>query len=142
MTVSPNGDSFTLTWKDGSSAVIDTESDVMTSDNIGWFVSFGEDEKDIFAYLEILRFDPEPQPGKLDLGKYGIDLHAGEDDIWIPAVTACDIFHINGCYGGYENGKLYFFGLSDDFSASKCYINMYFDDMAKDGRPADQKLPL
>ena len=98
------------------SAEIDTEADTITSTSMTTFLSLAEEE--VSVLVDVTDFDDGGAQNtvKLELGKYGIDLHDGGGDIWMPAPTLCDLFKAPDQYSGFSYSEIFFFDntVSDD----------------------------
>ncbi|MCR5805955.1 MAG: S41 family peptidase [Oscillospiraceae bacterium] len=129
-----DGETFTFTSAAGASAVIDTEKDTLYSDDFDNFINTSIKKQDDipnvyidgapFIRVASVETDKDPLPVEINFADYSIDLHADENDIWLPALTASDLFSgvtmLQCMYDGSEfhlldsNGKYTPFGLLED----------------------------
>ena len=101
MTVEKDGDSTYILTNAYGQAKIDTEKDVMSSDNMTEFTNLMSliQEGIDSCYCDgipYVRISETKRTGdgsvKYDLGKYDIDIYGDDDDVYFPASTLSDIF--------------------------------------------------
>lgn len=103
MSVSESDDGvFTFTSATGASAVIDTDADTLYSDDFENFINTTMKKQDgadnvyydgsPFIRIGDVTYDKDPDPVNIDFSNYDIDLRADKDDIWLPVLTASDLF--------------------------------------------------
>lgn len=100
--VDSEGGSATITSADGGTLVAEDADDKLTSNNwlafrnyiepmregkISGFIDFGCP----FARIKDISYEEQTAPVVFDLGSYGIDVHVGEDDVYVPLATASDM---------------------------------------------------
>jgi|GEM_PF-437694 len=140
----------TLTQPDGTTAVADPAADTLEVSNLTLFTYPPSYKKGPvtsgaaiapFLQVDTVKADRPPQPARLDLGAYGIDLRQDPDDLYLPLATLSDLF------AGYENYYVAWNGaalyLTDDGllhypDAAMARDKGYYDPIwAKTDRPAD-----
>lgn len=93
---------FAFTSAAGGTAVIDTVADTLYSDDFYNFINTTMKKQDgadsvyydgaPFLRIAEVTYDKDPDPVSIDFGKYDIDIHADNNDIWLPVLTASDLF--------------------------------------------------
>ncbi|MGX8728237.1 MAG: S41 family peptidase [Lachnospiraceae bacterium] len=144
--------SYLLTNAYGS-AVVDTEKDLMSSDNMLAFLNLmsliqadmPEGYSDGMPYVRVKEIRAEGSPAvRFDFSAYGIDLIADGEDIWFPHATLSNIFsdlfyhhtEFNGKYLYYiEDNEVYLGGKMDTDYAVPIPISLY--ENSGKTRPAD-----
>ena len=92
----------TITSTDGGIAVVDDAADTLTSDSWSTFHNYLEpmqqgkrqgylDFATPFCRISSLDYEEQTQPLTFDFSKYGIDLHVGADDAYLPLATTSDL---------------------------------------------------
>lgn len=123
------GNTFTFTTPLGGEAVIDTESDTLYSADFDAFnnttiikdASLPNTYYDGAPFVRVdgLSSDKDPNPKTIDFNRYNIDLIEDEDwaDVWLPALTASDLFSGATMYQCMYDGKdLHFTDYNSDYS--------------------------
>ena len=109
------GGQATLTASDGSAAVCDTEKGTLTSENLTKFIyppklkaeGHGNLAGGLPPFLAVKEESKEQEAlaVTLDFAKYGIDVYADEDDLWLPLATLSDLFETQKNYMAFWNGR-------------------------------------
>ena len=103
MSVSVSDDGvFAFTSAAGGTAVIDTAADTLYSEDFENFINTTMKRQDgadsvyydgsPFLRIAEVTYDKGPDPVSIDFSKYDIDIHADKNDIWLPLLTASDLF--------------------------------------------------
>lgn len=106
----------TITSTDGGVAVVDDAADTLSSDSWGSFHNYLEPMKEgkvqgfvdfgaSFVRIAALDYEEQTEPVVFDFAKYGIDLHVGEDDAYLPLATASDLMSDTGMNNIVYNGE-------------------------------------
>ena len=148
--VEAEGNVFTLTNVLGETAVVDTDADTLKADDFCEFINatiYRQDGvKNIyydgmpFTRPAGTEFDKEAEPIEIDFAGYGIDLKADGDDLWMPFVTANDLFKSVIMLNGYFDGEEYYFldsasdYTSDETATSDGFISTVMKCCFKDGK--------
>ena len=131
---------------------IDTEKDTIATDyRAAFYLPASDATGDNSLYDLFVKFDfensktvggPESPGETLDLSKYHIDMIAGDNDVWVPAATLCDLFTTSTKIGGVVENMLVFGGShvqpfsTVDVSATPQHADA-FADANKESRPED-----
>ncbi len=111
----------------GDSAAFDTVKDTLTCGDLADFVStpvFRLEDKDFvlggperLSRIKKVDYSRSAVEKTIDLGSYGIDLREYDGTVYIPFITACDLFNNTDvttvCYSG---GKIYFVSYYDEIN--------------------------
>ncbi len=133
---------YTLTSDGGQTAVLDAGEGVLTIKDFDGFVTLpklisGSGNTLSYGLAPYLQFDREEvlresKPVSINIGKYGIEIYANEDDVYLPLVTISDIF---------ENGK----NFRVEYNGKNIYVvdgsNIIYPTSAKNSDP-DYLTPL
>ena len=114
MTVTHNGSTFEAPAYDGTKATFDTDADTFACDNLDaytlapYYSLFLAEQADPSApFVRVSGTDRtgDLTPRTVDFKKYGIDLVADGDDLWVPLPTLECIFCSPYVYDVFYNGK-------------------------------------
>ena len=147
LTIKNNNDgTYEIKVPIGATGTVDVNKDTISSDD---FLKFACPEyilnasgSNLFTYVLGEINTSEPEKYTYDYGKYNIDLHGDENDIWWPVQTLCDLYDIAYNQGTLVDNKLYFSGaLMTDYSRPSLLSNpehaKNFIAEYKNGRPKD-----
>ena len=105
----------TLTSDGGQTAKLDTINGILTVKDFDGFVTLpklisGGGSTLSYGLAPYMQFDREEvlregKPVSLDIGKYGIDIYANDDDVYLPLATISDIFENGRNFRVEYNGK-------------------------------------
>ena len=117
--IEADGAVFNLKNPFGDTAVIDTDADVLTSDDLSEFINTTVFRKDNvnniyydgmpFVKVAGVQFDKEALPSRIDFAGYGIDLRADDGELWVPFITASDLFKSVTMISSFYTGEEYYF---------------------------------
>ena len=114
MTVTHNGSVFEAPAYDGTKATFDADADTFTCENLDaytmvpYYSLFLAEQADPAApFVRVSGTDRtgDVTPRTVDFKKYGIDLVADGDSLWVPLPTLADIFSCPYAYEVFYNGK-------------------------------------
>ena len=155
MSVSAGEDGiFTFTSATGATAVIDAAADTVYSEDYENFINTTIKKQDNapnvyydgapFLRIAEVVTDKDPEPVNIDFSDYNIDLRAGEDDIWLPVLTASDMFSgVTMYHCVYDGTDLIFYDSNSDYSDFALlyseaefsdYVNKLVPAFIKDGK--------
>jgi len=146
--VAVEGGKATLTSADGGVVVVDDGEDTITSESWLQFRNYLEpmqagelsgfiDFATPFARIEDITYEKQTKPVVFDFGSYGIDLHVGEDDVYLPLATASDLMADVAMNSLAYNGREVVFLRGYEDSAISI-DNTYYEPISQDGkRPQD-----
>ncbi|SDB57647.1 Peptidase family S41 [Ruminococcaceae bacterium FB2012] len=117
--VDADGAVFTLTNPLGQTAKIDTDTDLLTSDDFSEFINTTIYRQDNvynvyydgmpFVRVADTDFDGAAVSTSIDFSGYGIDLRSDEGELWVPFITANDIFKSVTMISSFYDGEEYYF---------------------------------
>ncbi len=146
------GSTYSLRTSFGGEAVADTEGDTLSSDNFDAFnnttvikeASLPNTYYDGAPFVRVseLSVDKDPAPMEIDFSKYSIDLKEDESgkDIWLPALTASDLFSGAVMYHCvYDGNDFHILDCNAEYNTitlaeSEDYLNSISSAFAKDGK--------
>ncbi len=114
MTVTHNGSVFEAPAYDGTKATFDADADTFSCENLDaytmvpYYSLFLAEQADPAApFVRVSGTDRtgDATPRTVDFKKYGIDLVADGDSLWVPLPTLADIFSCPFVYEVFYNGK-------------------------------------
>lgn len=145
-----DGSEFVFTNPLSEQAVINTDSDVLTSDDFFAFTNLlylrKEGLENIsydgmpFLNIKEILHDKAAEPTEIDFSSYGIDLRSDGEELWLPFSTAADLFTTIALFNGVYDGSEYFFTdattsyTTDQTANSDSFISNTVERYFKDGK--------
>ena len=145
-----DGSEFVFTNPLSEQAVINTDSDVLTSDDFFAFTNLlylrKEGLENIsydgmpFLNIKEILHDKAAEPTEIDFSSYGIDLRSDGEELWLPFSTAADLFTTIALFNGVYDGSEYRFidsttSYNENITVlSDSFINNTVERYFKDGK--------